>query len=166
MTPVKRRGVYRWTQEQHEAAVKKWEAGLPIKQIADELGLTPRLVGHHISIYRDVFPRRRAVRGANADQQRQFTVGLCADEHDLLSAAAKRAGVSIAVMVRNAILLSKEKGYPVIDPDALRGVIVASPGSKAKHPFKDRTAAQKSKKPLIPYAGGTSRRERKQFDAT
>lgn len=153
MTERKRKSPFRWTQEQHEKAVEMWSEGYTTKHIADVLGLTPRIVGHHVEIYRDKFPRRRSTRRPGVRQKRT-TVEMCATEYDLLAAASKRAGVSITTMVRNAILLSKQKGYPVIDPEAMLGETIDLPAPKAKYPFKDRTGKpQKPVKKLIPYAG-------------
>lgn len=150
MTPEpKRKKNFVWTQEAHDLALKMWNDGKTSIAIAKKLKVTDRVVHHHISQYRHKFPWRRSARRPHADHTRVITE-ICTKEHALIADAAKRQGVAIAAVVRNALMLAKEQGYPVTDHEAMLGELTTPPPAlKARRPFRDKTKPKK----LIPYAG-------------
>lgn len=142
-----RKPQYVWTQEAHDLAVKMWAEGATSNDIAKKLKVSNRVVQHHASQYRHKFPWRRSARRPGADHKK-LALELCSKEYGLLAQAAVQQKVPIAAVVRNALALAKEQGYPIKHPEIMLGPAEAPP-LKARRRFVDKTKPPQ----LIPYAG-------------
>ena len=145
----KRKPQYVWTDETHALAVKMWGEGATAATIAEKLGVSNRVIEHHARQYRHKFPWRRSARRPRAKHKR-IAFEMCAKEFKVLAEAARREKVAINSLIRNALMLARDNGYPVTDEDAMLGELLTPPPEvKPKRRFVDKTKPPK----LIPYAG-------------
>lgn len=133
-----------WMMSEHRTAIKMWSEGAGSQEIADEIGRSVRAVDYYIRTNRDLFPRRRARRGLRKAEA-MISIGICALERAELEAAAKMRNVSLSVIIRNALILSKRNGWPIESIDAMLTPVERKP--------KEPTVAKPKAK--IPFAGAS-----------
>lgn len=119
-----------------------WLNGDTAATIAERFGVSVKSIYHLTDANRHHFPKRRV----RIDRRQG---GVCKQSFDLatdiskeLNEVAKKKGVSKNILIRNAIMFAREKGFPILDPDAGMSPSIYEVGRKYQ-----------AKRNLVPFVG-------------